>query len=75
MKDFEFCYKKCKYFMNIYETEIEEIKHLNFENMTLTECGNFLEESYALLQKLAYDIFKYALFPSVLNSKKFTKRA
>lgn len=73
MKDFEFCYKKCKDFMNIYEVEIEEIKHLNFENMTLTECGNFLEESYALLQKLAYDRFKYALFPSVLNSKKFTK--
>ena len=73
MKDFEFCYKKCKDFMNIYETEIEEIKHLDFENMTLTECGNFLEESYALLQKLAYDRFKYALFPSVLNSKKFTK--
>ncbi|WP_066129911.1 PEP/pyruvate-binding domain-containing protein [Gemelliphila asaccharolytica] len=73
MKDFEFCYKKCKDFMNIYEVEIEEIKHLNFENMTLTECGNFLEESYALLQKLAYDRFKYALFPSVLNSKKFNK--
>ncbi|HHL0784747.1 TPA: PEP/pyruvate-binding domain-containing protein [Streptococcus agalactiae] len=73
MKDFEFCYKRCKDFMNIYETEIKEIKHLNFENMTLTECGNFLEESYALLQKLAYDRFKYALFPSVLNSKKFTK--
>lgn len=73
MKDFEFCYKKCKDFMNIYEVEIEEIKHLNFENMTLTECGNFLEESYVLLQKIAYDRFKYALFPSVLNSKKFTK--
>ena len=73
MKDFEFCFKKCKDFMNIYEVEIEEIKHLNFENMTLTECGNFLEESYVLLQKLAYDRFKYALFPSVLNSKKFTK--
>ena len=73
MKDFEFCYKKCKDFMNIYEVEIEEIKNLNFENMTLTECGNFLEESYVLLQKLAYDRFKYALFPSVLNSKKFTK--
>lgn len=73
MKDFEFCYKKCKDFMNIYEVEIEEIKHLNFENMTLTECGNFLEKSYVLLQKLAYDRFKYALFPSILNSKKFTK--
>ena len=73
MKDFDLCYKKCKDFMNIYEVEIEEIKHLNFEHMTLTECGNFLEESYVLLQKLAYDRFKYALFPSVLNSKKFTK--
>ena len=73
MKDFEFCYKKCKDFLNIYEVEIEEIKHLNFENMTLSECGNFLEGSYVLLQKLAYDRFKYALFPSVLNSKKFTK--
>ena len=73
MKDFEFCYKKCKDFMNIYETKIEEIKHLNFENMTLMECGNFLEESYTLLQKIAYDRFKYALFPSILNSKKFTQ--
>ena len=73
MKDFESCYKKCKDFMNIYETKIEEIKHLNFENMTLMECGNFLEESYTLLQKIAYDRFKYALFPSILNSKKFTQ--
>ena len=73
MKDFNGCYHKCKDFMKIYESKIEKIKHLNFENMTLEECKNFMEDSYILLQKLAYDRFKYALFPSVLNDKKFTK--
>ncbi len=73
MNDFNFCYEKCKTFMNLYEVEIEKIKHLNFENMTLAECGKFLDESYILLQKLAYDRFKYALFPSILSSKKLTK--
>lgn len=73
MKDFSFCYQRCNDFMNIYESEIEKIMHLSFENMTLAECGKFMEESYILLQNLAYDRFKYALFPSFLNSKKFTK--
>ena len=73
MKDFNGCYHKCNDFMKIYESKIEKIKHLNFENMTLEECKNFMEDSYILLQKLAYDRFKYALFPSVLNDKKFTK--
>ena len=73
MKDFNGCYHKCKDFMKIYESKIEKIKHLNFENMTLEEYKNFMEDSYILLQKLAYDRFKYALFPSVLNDKKFTK--
>ncbi len=38
--------------MKIYESKIEKIKHLNFENMTLEECKNFMEDSYILLQKL-----------------------
>ena len=78
MKDFNGCYHKCKDFMKIYESKIEKIKHLNFENMTLEEYKNFMEDSYILLQKLAYDRFKYALFPSVLRSKgldKIIKRA
>lgn len=73
MKDFNSCYHKCKDFMRIYKSKIEKIKCLNFENMTLEECKNFIEDSYIFLQKLAYDRFKYALFPLVLNDKKFTK--
>lgn len=73
MKDFNCCFHKCNNFMKIYESKIEKIKHLNFENMALEECEKFMEDSYILLQKLAYDRFKYALFPSVLNDKKFTK--
>ena len=72
-KDFNGCYHKCRDFMKKYESQIEKVKHLNFENMALGECKNFVEDSYILLQKLAYDRFKYALFPSVLNDKKFTK--
>lgn len=73
MKDFDTCYQKCNDFMKIYESKIENMKELNFEIMTLEECKKFMEESYTLLQKLAYDRFKYALFPSVLNSKKLNK--
>ena len=73
MKDFNYCFHKCNNFMKTYESKIEKIKHLNFENMALEECEKFMEDSYILLQKLAYDRFKYALFPSVLNDKKFTK--
>ncbi|EFS20923.1 putative pyruvate, water dikinase [Fusobacterium gonidiaformans 3-1-5R] len=73
MKDFDTCYQKCNDFMKIYESKIENMKELNFEIMTLEECKKFMEESYTILQKLAYDRFKYALFPSVLNSKKLNK--
>ena len=73
MKDFNSCYHKCKDFMRIYKSKIEKIKCLNFENMTLEECKNFIEDSYIFLQKLAYDRFKYALFPSVLNDKNLQK--
>lgn len=60
-------------FLKRYQAEIEKMKAFNFENMTLEEGKKFMEESYILLQKLAYDRFKYALFPSVLNNKKFDK--
>lgn len=73
MNDFMACYQKCKSFICLYQSEIEKIKPLNFKDMTLAECGQFIEESYLFLQKLAYDRFKYALFPSVLWSKKLTK--
>nr|WP_230974489.1 PEP-utilizing enzyme [Treponema vincentii] len=59
--------------MTQYEQEIAHIKTLDFENMSLAECTAFMERSYVLTEKLAYDRFKYALFPSFLMSKKFTK--
>jgi len=72
-KNFEYCAGVCKKFMLHYEKEIELIKSFDFENMSLTECKKFMEHSYELIQHLAYDRFKYSLFPSMLMSKKFTK--
>ena len=73
LKNFDYCAEVCKDFMAQYEQELAHIKTLDFENMTLAECTAFMEHSYALTEKLAYDRFKYALFPSFLMSKKFTK--
>ena len=72
-KNFEYCAGVCKKFMLHYEKEIELIKSFDFENMSLAECKKFMEHSYELIQHLAYDRFKYSLFPSMLMSKKFTK--
>ena len=73
LKNFDYCSEVCKKFMAHYEKEIEHIKTLDFQNMSLAECSKFMEQSYELIQQLAYDRFKYALFPSFLMSKKFTK--
>ena len=73
LKDFDYCSDVCKKFIARYEQELERIKTLDFENMSLAECSTFMEHSYELLQQLAYNRFKYALFPSFLMSKKFTK--
>jgi len=73
LKNFDYCSEKCKKFMAHYEKEIERIKTLDFQNMSLAECSKFMEQSYELVQQLAYDRFKYALFPSFFMSKKFTK--
>ncbi|UTC89518.1 phosphoenolpyruvate synthase [Treponema denticola] len=73
LKNFDYCSEVCKKFMAHYEKEIERIKTLDFQNMSLAECSRFMEQSYELVQQLAYDRFKYALFPSFFMSKKFTK--
>ena len=73
LKNFGYCSDVCKNFMAQYEQEIAHIKTLDFEHITLAECTVFMEQSYALTEKLTYDRFKYALFPSFLMSKKFTK--
>ena len=73
LKNFDYCSEVCKKFMAHYEKEVERIKTLDFQNMSLAECSKFMEQSYELIQQLVYDRFKYALFPSFFMSKKFTK--
>ena len=73
LKNFDYCAEVCKTFMAQYEQEIAHIKTLDFENMTLADCTKFMEHSYELTTELAYNRFKYALFPSFLMIKKFTK--
>lgn len=73
LKDYDYCLKKCKDFLYRYKRELEDINNLNFDDMGLNECKKFIEYSYNFTQNLAYDRFKYALFPLVLNSKKLNK--
>lgn len=73
LKDYDYCLKKCKDFLHRYKRDLEDINNLNFDDMGLNECKKFIEYSYNFTQNLAYDRFKYALFPLVLNSKKMTK--
>lgn len=73
MKNFEYCSRVCKEFMDRYELELERVKNLNFESMSLSECKEFMKYSYQLTKNLAYDRFKYALFPTVLTSSKYNK--
>ena len=69
----EYCAKVCTEFMAKYEREVEEIKGFSFDNMDLASCQVFMKHSYNLIQSLAYDRFKYALFPAVIASRQFTK--
>ena len=77
LKDYKYCAEKCESFMMQYEKEISELKQLDFENMGTDECREFLVYSLDLLQRLSYDRFKYALFPSALNKdlEKVLKKA
>lgn len=73
LMDFDACERACEGFMKRYGEELEGIKGLSFETMGSAECGAFLRRSRALLRDIAYDRFRYALFPSVLNGPRFTR--
>lgn len=72
-KNLEHCYEVCNEFMDKYKKKLEKIKSLGFENMSIQECENFMEISYELTKNLAYDRFRYALFPSMFMFNKLTK--
>nr|WP_315034300.1 PEP/pyruvate-binding domain-containing protein [uncultured Lachnoanaerobaculum sp.] len=73
IRDFNSCTKICEKFMDIYGKDISILKSKDFENMSLTECREFLEYSYKLTKDLSYDRFKYALFPTMLVFDKYSK--
>lgn len=73
IRDFKSCAKICEQFMDRYEKYISTLKSKDFENMSLTECKEFLEYSYKLTKDLSYDRFKYALFPTMLVFDKYSK--
>lgn len=73
IRDFKSCAKICEQFMDRYEKYISTLKSKDFENMSLTECREFLEYSYKLTRDLSYDRFKYALFPTMLVFDKYSK--
>lgn len=73
IRDFNSCAKICEQFMDRYEKYISTLKSKDFENMSLTECREFLEYSYKLTKDLSYDRFKYALFPTMLVFDRYSK--
>lgn len=65
IKDFDWCEKHCKDAMDKSEKEIERIKQIDFTNMTVRDCGEFIKSAYKLTADISYARFMYAVFPGV----------
>lgn len=66
LKNFAVCAEKCRTFLAEYEDEIGKMRQIDFEQKNIKECGEFLSYTLNLIGWLAYDRFKYALFPSFI---------
>lgn len=66
LKNFAVCAEKCRTFLAEYEDEIGKMRQIDFEQKNIKECGEFLSYTLNLAGRLAYDRFKYALFPSFI---------
>lgn len=66
LKNFAVCAEKCRTFLAEYEDEIGKMRQIDFEQKNIKECGEFLSYTLNLIDRLAYDRFKYALFPSFI---------
>lgn len=66
LKNFAVCAEKCRTFLVEYEDEIGKMRQIDFEQKNIKECGEFLSYTLNLTGRLAYDRFKYALFPSFI---------
>lgn len=69
LKDYDACAARCREFMPRYESQVAALAKQDLPKASLADCGAFLHESWELVNNLAYDRFRYALFPSFLSSK------
>ncbi len=76
LRDYEYCENKCKSFIKEYREKLENLKELDFDNMELSDCKDFIIHSYKLTKETSYYRFKYGVFPSILNKgiAKYLKR-
>lgn len=73
MRDVAYCRDVMEQKMPDFEAELEQIKKLSVEQMTLAQCGEAIEQIYEYVQRVAYTRFYYAMFPSMLLQRKCEK--
>ncbi len=65
--DYDYCANYCRSALADYQTKVEQFKSIDFTKLTLSECKDFMINSYQLTKDISYMRFKYALFPALLN--------
>lgn len=73
LKDLSGCREKCDFYLAKYQKSIDKMAKLSFEQLSLAQCGEYLEQAYKLVQRIAYARFKYALFPGVLANMRIER--
>ncbi|MCM1330107.1 MAG: phosphoenolpyruvate synthase, partial [Ruminococcus sp.] len=69
LRDLSSCRKKCGHYLEKYQESVDKMAKLPFEKLSLEQCGEYINQAYRLIQKIAYARFKYALFPGVLANR------
>ncbi len=67
LRNFTYCANMCEDFLEEYNDKINFFRDLDFENMDLDACRNFILYSFKLIGDIGYFRFKYAVFPTILN--------
>lgn len=73
LKDLPACRKKCEGYLKEYQKSIDEMAKLPFDELSLEQCGKYIDKAYRLVQRIAYARFKYALFPGMLANMRIKK--
>ncbi|MCM1335163.1 MAG: PEP-utilizing enzyme [Bacteroides sp.] len=73
LKNLPYCREKCEYYLERYQKSVDKMAKLPFDQLSLAECGRYIDDAYRLVQRIAYARFRYALFPGVLASRGIEK--